>query len=457
VGNVRTALFNALFALHAGQGQMLLRIEDTDRSRSYSEYTDSLIADLRWLGIPWTEGAGCSPEGSNGPYWQSERQSVYDQYYDQLIETGRAYPCFCSEEQLALARKLQRAAGKPPRYAGTCQHLSEAVIAEKRLQQIPENLRFRIPDKHVIEFIDLVKGKQHFSSDDIGDFIIRRADGTSPFMYSNAIDDALMGVTHALRGEDHLTNTPRQLLILEALGLRSPQYGHISLILGDDKLPLSKRNGSRSIVQLREEGYLPIAIVNYIARLGHYYESNALMDLTQLAEAFDLSHLSSSPARFELSQLQFWQKEALMQLSANDFWEWLPSGVKQQVPASDQTVFVQSIRSNVLFPKDALGWTECIYNEALTFDEPGQAVLRETSSQFFEEAIRAVNQQGTDYTAITEVLKQACDVKGKALFQPLRVALTGHLHGPELAPLLTLIGKDRAVSRFQAAKDYSRQ
>ncbi len=456
VGNVRTALFSALYALQV-DGHMLLRIEDTDKTRSYTEYTNALITDLHWLGIPWQEGAGCEPQGEHQPYWQSQRQAIYDGYYTQLLDAKMAFPCFCSEEQLALTRKVQRASGQPPRYAGTCRDLTEQDIAEKRQQGLAETVRFRVPDDQAIEFVDLVKGKQRFLSNDIGDFIIRRADGSAPFMYSNALDDALMGVTHVLRGDDHLTNTPRQLMLLSALGLTAPSYGHVSLILGDDKLPLSKRNGSRSIDQLRQEGYLPLAIINYIARLGHYYADNQLMTLTELANAFDIQHLSTSPARFEASQLQFWQKEVVMMLEQQTLWQWLPESVTTQVPETDQTAFIDAIRPNVLFPHDATVWADCVYGDELTLTPDSAAILANTHGDFFTTAIAIVEQHGLDYSALTQQLKTQCNVKGKGLFQPLRVVLTGQLHGPELAQLLPLMGKQRVIARFQQATQHSKQ
>ena len=243
LGNMRTALFNALFAKNQ-QGTFLLRIEDTDKTRSEERYTDALCADLKWLGLQWNEGPGC--DSAAGPYWQSQRQTVYDTYYQQLEAGNWVYPCFCTEQQLALARKLHISSGKPPRYTGICRNLTPEMVQEKCAQGLKPTLRFRVPLDQETVFHDLVRGDQRCNHHDMGDFIIRRADGTPPFMYCNAIDDALMGVTHALRGEDHLTNTPRQIMILKALNLPIPTYGHISLIVGADGTPLSKRNGSRA-------------------------------------------------------------------------------------------------------------------------------------------------------------------------------------------------------------------
>ncbi len=283
LGNLRTALFSALHAWSV-QGSFLLRIEDTDAERSRAEFSDGLQDDLRWLGLEWQEG----PEvgGDAGPYFQSERDAIYAGYYAQLLESGGAYPCFCSQEQLAAARASQRAAGRPPRYPGTCAHLSRDEAEARRQAGEPHTLRFRVPQRESVVFDDLVRGTQTFRSDDIGDFVIRRTDGTPAFFFCNAIDDALMGVTHVWRGEDHISNTPRQLLLLRALGLREPRYGHLALIVGEDGAPLSKRHGATSLGELREQGYLAAALNNYLARLGHSYTDDSLLDMAGLACRF---------------------------------------------------------------------------------------------------------------------------------------------------------------------------
>ncbi|VAW71637.1 Glutamyl-tRNA(Gln) synthetase, partial [hydrothermal vent metagenome] len=313
LGNLRTALFNALYARRE-QGIFLLRIENTDAVRSKPEFEQALMRDLRWLSLNWQEG----PEvgGEHAPYHQSARLETYSHYYQTLAAVDACYPCFCSETQLKLARKAQRTAGQPPKYLGTCAHLSTAEIEKKLAEGGKPTLRFRVPPGQRVEFEDFVRGVQRFASSDIGDFIIRRSDGTPAFFFTNAIDDALMGVSHVLRGEDHLTNTPRQLMLLAALSLPAPAYGHLSLLVGSDGSPLSKRHGSRSMRQLREAGYLPGAILNYLARLGHKYAADHYLDVSELAAAFDLARLSKAPARFDETQLRYWQKEAVLSASS---------------------------------------------------------------------------------------------------------------------------------------------
>lgn len=448
LGNMRTALFNALLA--KGQnGIFLLRIEDTDKTRSEEQYTDALRADLQWLGLNWDEGPDC--EKGAGPYWQSQRQAIYDTYYQQLEEKGLVYPCFCTEQQLALSRKIQISSGKPPRYAGTCRTLTKDAIQEKLAQGLKPALRFMIPQNQETKFHDLVRKEQSFNNNDIGDFIIRRADGTPPFMYCNAIDDALMGVTHALRGEDHLTNTPRQVMILKALNLPMPTYGHISLIVGSDGAPLSKRHGSRSIQALREEGYLPLAILNYLARLGHHYTEDHWMDLAQLSQNFSITSLGSAPARFDEHQLLHWQHESILRLDISTLWEWMGETVHTIVPKDQRDIFMTTVRPNVTFPQDAQKWAHRLYTEEWGYGAAEHHVLREAGAPFFQIVIEAIDEFGLDLEKITSRLKEVLNIKGRALFQPLRVALTGELHGPELLQIIVLLGAETVKERFKKA------
>lgn len=449
LGNARTALFNFLFA-KGENGTFLLRIEDTDVERSKPEYDEALQYDLKWLGLDWQEGPNQNQD--NGPYHQSKRQSIYNDYYQRLESSDQAYPCFCSQEELALARKIQRASGKPPRYPGTCRSLTQDEVQAKLDQGLEPTLRFRVPDNEVIRFNDLVRGEQQFQSNDIGDFIIRRANGTSPFMFCNAIDDALMGVTHVLRGEDHLTNTPRQVMILEALGLNIPTYGHISLIVAPDGSPLSKRSGSRGIGELREEGYLPSAIVNYLARLGHYYESDAFMALDNLAEQFKIESLSKSPAKFNVSQLDYWQKQAVEHLSDEALWQWLGEGLKVKIPEEKRDLFVETVKPNIQFPQDVEYWIYICNNEAITIDEKHHAILQEAGHAYFDQALAAFEQHENDLGKILNHLKSELDIKGKALYQPLRIAITGIEHGPELAKLFQLLEPQQIKTRLENAK-----
>lgn len=448
-GNARTALFNFLLA-KSENSTFLLRIEDTDVERSKLEYDEALQWDLNWLGLDWQEGP--KKNQGNGPYHQSKRQSIYDDYYQRLQEADQAYPCFCSPEQLALARKVQRASGKPPRYPGTCRFLTAEEAQEKVNQGSRPTLRFRVPENKVIKFKDLVRGEQQFQSNDMGDFIIQRANGTSPFMFCNAIDDALMGVTHVLRGEDHLTNTPRQMMILDSLCLNIPTYGHIALILAPDGSPLSKRSGSRSISELREEGYLASAIINYLARLGHYYESSSFMSLNELAAQFKIASLSKSPSKFNASQLDYWQKQAVEQLSDEQLWQWLGEDLKAKIPEKKHTLFIETIKPNIQFPQDAKYWVYICNNESILIDEKRCLILKEAGHAYFDQALSAFDQHGKNLEKLLNQLKSKLGVKGKTLYQPLRIAITGIEHGPELVKLFQLLEPRQIKKRLENAK-----
>ena len=302
-------------------------------ARGEEHFEQAMQDDLRWLGLEWHEGPG--QDGGHGPYWQSERTEIYRQYFQQLQQQGLAYPCFCSEHELKVARKAQLAAGKAPRYNGRCHGLSQEEVVKRFASGTPATLRFHVDDAAEIEFVDQVRGPQHYLGRDIGDFIIRRSDGTPAFFFSNAVDDALMEVSLVVRGEDHLTNTPRQILLLQALGLTIPKYAHIALVVDRDGAPLSKRQGSKTIEELRETGYLPAAINNYLARLGHTYEATGYLPLAQLAAEFDVDRLHKSPARFDETQLRHWQKETILKLSDEELWAWLTQHKFQGIPAID--------------------------------------------------------------------------------------------------------------------------
>lgn len=449
LGNLRTALFAFLFA-RSQNGQFLLRIEDTDFDRSMPEFTEALFEDLKWLSLFWDEGP--SRDLGNGLYFQSERQAIYQKFYDQIIQSGHAYPCFCSEQDLALNRKLQLSQGKAPRYSGACRQLTQAEIEEKLSGGLKPTLRFRVPKDQIIEYIDFVKGPQKFNSNDLGDFIIRRADGTSPFMFCNAIDDSLMGVSHVLRGEDHVSNTPRQILILQALNLRIPEYGHISLIRSESGSKLSKRESSDSVRDMRELGFLPMAIVNCVARLGHYYETNDYLALSELAKNFKLENLSKAPARFDHSQLLHWQKMAVAHLSEPELLEWLGEEITHIVPKEKMRLFIEAVRSNIVFRQDAYQWADILFKPLAIFERAKLEILRSVGPDYFDQVLEVVTESKEDYPEMIALLKMKTKLQGKALFMPLRIALTGEEHGPELAHIFSLLGETVIAERLHYAK-----
>jgi nondiscriminating glutamyl-tRNA synthetase len=433
LGNARTALFNLLLARQAA-GRFLLRVEDTDAERSRDEYRERQLEDLRWLGLEWDAGPG--REDERGPYRQALRAPIYARYFEELEKAGQLYPCFCSPLELEMSRRAQRAQHKAPRYAGTCRTLSTEQQARLRAQGISPTLRFRVPSARRIDFIDLVHGPQSFWSDDIGDFVVRRADGSAAFFFSNAVDDARMGVTHVLRGEDHLANTPRQLLILEALSLAAPVYGHLSLLLGADGAKLSKREDAASVRHYREQGYLAQGVLNHLFRLGHSTPEHAFLDLDEMARRFDAAHLGRAPAHFDEQQLRGWQKEAVSHLAPQEALRWLRPLLPPQLDEGTAGAFVSAVIPNVVLPADARVWVEVVFGDAPRLDAAESELIREAGRDYFAAALHAAEASGNDLPAIAGAVRTATGRKGAALYGPLRVALTGLTHGPELAPLL---------------------
>jgi nondiscriminating glutamyl-tRNA synthetase len=449
LGNIRTALFSYLLGKRPG-GAYVLRIEDTDAARGQEQYAVALMQDMRWLGLQWDEG----PEigGPHAPYYQSQRGTIYRQYAEQLTAAGLVYPCFCTEQELKVERKTQIAAGRPPRYSGKCRGLLPAQVAEHRARGVPATLRFHVADGRSVEFVDHVRGPQHFDTSDIGDFVIQRSDGTPAFFFCNAVDDALMGVTSVVRGDDHLSNTPRQILLLEALALPVPEYAHIPLVVGSDGAPLSKRTGSKSVQELRAAGFLPLAINNYLARVGHTYDSNQLLPLDRLVAQFALAHVHHSPARYDEAQLLHWQREALRTASSAALVEWIGDDVRARVPVAEREAFIDTVRANVVFPANAMRWACIVYGDELAPTDAACAAITDAAPGFFDHALAALTAHATDFRALSDAIKQATGQSGKNLFKPLRAALTGEIDGPEMARLLPLIGVERARRRFERAR-----
>lgn len=450
LGNIRTALFNFLLARRT-EGSLLLRLEDTDAARGHERYAMALQEDLRWLGFTWDEGPGVG--GPHGPYAQSRRGEIYRQHFAALESQGRAYPCFCSEQELAVSRKTRLAAGLPPRYSGRCRTLTAEEVRERLARGLSATLRFHVEDGSTVEFDDKVRGHQVFKTDEIGDFIIRRSDGTPAFFFCNAVDDALMGVSLVVRGEDHLANTPRQLLLLRALDLPAPVYAHIAMVVGADGAPLSKRTGSRSAQELRAAGYLPLAINNYLARLGHTYASNELMGLTELAAGFSVDRLHKAPARYDETQLLYWQREAIRRSSADTLWEWMNGETRALVSTAQRAEFIETVRANVTFPADARHWARILFTEEVPISRAARETLDGAGSDFFKRALRAIDSMPVDFNNFSRTFRDATGVSGKKLFRPLRAALTGEVDGPELARLLALMTRERVRERLRRASE----
>ena len=440
LGNARTALFSWLLARRHG-GRFLLRIEDTDTGRSLDAHTAALVEDLHWLGLDWDLGPG---SGVPPAEWrQSARRPVYQAQLERLVADGNAYPCYCTPAELEQSRPEQLAAGRPPRYAGTCRALSVTRQAEHLAAGRRPAWRFRVPRGERVPFEDLVHGAQSFASDDLGDFILQRADGGPAFFFCNAVDDALTRVTHVLRGEDHLANTPRQLLILRALGLAAPRYGHVALLTGADGVPLSKRHGSTSVRDYRAQGYAPEALCNHLFRLGHSTSEHGLLGPAAMARCFDPAHLQRAPARFDPVQLTHWQSLWVRSLSPAQAAAWLGQGALGSVPGERRDAFLAAVLPNVTLAEDARVWADLLFADAVTLEPEAARAIAAAGPAFFARAAAAVG-AGTDVAA----LRAATGARGVALFAPLRAALTGRLHGPDFGALLALLPAETVRARL---------
>jgi glutamyl-tRNA synthetase len=446
VGNARTALFNWLLARGQG-GAFILRIEDTDVERSTRESEAAILRDLHWLGLDWDEGPDIG--GSRGPYRQSERLHLYQSYAKELLTAGHAYYCFCSTAQLDAERQDALAAGRPALYAGTCRRLSSEQATARIAAGERPAIRFRVPEGRDVVFVDAVRGDVRFHTDVIGDPVIVRADGHPAYNFAVVIDDALMEVSDVIRGEDHISNTPRQLLLYEALGFTPPRFAHLSLVMGPDHSPLSKRHGANSVAEFRSKGYLPESLVNYLALIGWSPGGgDELLPIDELARRFSIDGVGHSAGVFDEEKLAWANRHYLKiadpariaELSLPYFGDaglhMVPDGRGLEFLAAAMALASASVdrlnqipaRLAFLFdyaPERALG-DAGIRSEIST--DGARAVVRALA----EELAGAPRLDREKYRALANQVKVKTGQKAKALFHPIRIVLTGRAEGPEL-------------------------
>tara|TARA_B100001758_G_scaffold218870_1_gene206607 strand:+ start:25 stop:1431 length:1407 start_codon:yes stop_codon:yes gene_type:complete len=448
LGNLRTALLNVLLAIKSG-GTFVLRIEDTDAERSKTEFSEAVCDDLEWMGLGWQEGPRIG--GPEDSYYQSERNSIYESFYDKLLEQDLIYPCFTSDEELKIIRRNQMAAGQPPRYTGIWADASEEEIKKEVEKGTQPVYRFRLPKDKTITFRDLVKGEQSFHTSDLDDFIVRKKDLSPTFMFANAIDDSLMGVNVVLRGDDHLSNTPRQIALLEALNLEIPEFIHVALFTGDDGAPLSKRNGSLSIKELKEIGYFPQAVINYLSRVGHTIPDNKLRDLDGLSSVFNVDNISTSPSRIDHDQLKFWQKNVIESKSIDELSSWLESRLENLPKDIDKDSFVELIKDNIVFPDEAIEYVDNLFINSLSTIKEVEDRIKKSGPDFFRLAEKIVKDNWGDWDKTMKLIGEETGAKGKDLFMPIRASITGQLSGPELDQVTQVMGIERVLKRLQEA------
>ena len=443
VGNVRTALFNWLLARRHG-GTFILRIEDTDRERSTRASETAMIADLRWLGLTWDEGPDAG--GPFAPYRQSERTARYDEVAADLRARGRAYFCFCTPAQLEDERQAALASGRPPRYSGRCRAIDPAEAARRVEAGEPAALRFAVPEgDRDVTFHDAVRGDVTVNTSIIGDFVIVRSGGSPAYNFAVVVDDADMQVTTVIRGEDHISNTPRQLLIYEALGQPAPAFAHLSLVLGADHAPLSKRHGVTSVSEFRARGYLPEALVNYLALLGWSPgEGEEIVPIDEMIRRFDLSTVSHSAAVFDFDKLAWMNRQYMRRLPASrSAAEAMPDLQQRGVvtgATAEALAYVESLLPMVVGSVDRLeeigdrvaflfAWDAAEARRLVEVESDGPRAV-----EAFAEAVRATGPlvDRETFRAAATRARELCGLKGRALFHPIRVALTAADSGPEL-------------------------
>lgn len=467
IGGARSALFNWLVARHA-DGTFLVRIEDTDLKRSTKESEENIKDSLKWLGMNWDEGIDVG--GSHGPYRQTERLDLYKKEVQRLLDEGKAYYCYCSAEELEKSRKAQLDAGKTPIYDEHCRHLTEEEKAKYEAEGRKPVVRLKVRKDGVFAFDDMVRGHVEFQAAGVGDFIIMKSDGIPVYNFAVVIDDAFMEVTHVIRAEEHLSNTPRQLAIYEALGYKPPKFGHISLILGEDHKKMSKRHGATSVTEYRNMGYLPEAVVNYLALLGWTPKGEQeIFTEEELIKQFSMKRVSSNDAVFDINKLNWINFQYMKKLNADQLYDLIvPFLVKAgYVDAAVSEEKKDWLKKVIWFMKDHIYFAGQAADELRFFfedmpeltDEDVLAIMKEeTSGKLLKAFIEDLKALETFDQAEIKKCFNACmkaqGIKGKAAYEPTRIALTGVTQGPGMFEMMELFGREKTMDRLEAALAY---
>ncbi len=466
IGNARTAVFNYLFARHYG-GDFIIRIEDTDTKRNVERGEESQLENLAWLGVEWDE----SPQqpGEYGPYRQSERVELYQQYVEQMLEAGHAYPAFDTPEELEKQREKQRANGIAPHYTGKWRDASEEEIEQARQEGRPEAIRFRIPDEGSVEFEDMVKGKVQFDNDSLGgDFIIFKSDGMPTYNFAVVVDDHLMGISHVLRGDDHVANTPKQILMYQALGWDVPTFGHMTLIFNADTgKKLSKRDEGvlQFIEDYRELGYHPDGLFNYISFLGWSPEGeDEIYSPDQLIDIFDVNRLSKSQASFDQDKLDWLSAQYIAKMDSQELTQWaqphlIKAGMLAESPSEEDLTYAQKVvelyQKEMHYAAEIVDLAAVFFKDVPEFSEAAQEALAAEDAKIvleaFKEKLSALDEsdyQADQVQAIIKEVQKETGVKGKGLYMPLRASLIGEAHGPGANEVVEVLGKEKTLDHL---------
>jgi len=468
VGTARTALFNFLFVRKTG-GKFILRIEDTDKLRSKKVYEDNILNGLRWLGLDWDEGP--EKEGDFGPYKQSRRLNIYEKYLQQLLTEDKAYYCFCTQEELEAQKQDMVSRGLPPKYSGKCRHLEASLVNQYLKDKKPAIIRIKMPNT-TLKFDDLIRGEVKFNLDLIGDIVIAKSLKEPLYNFAAVIDDYLMKITHIIRGEDHISNTPKQIIIQEALGFPRPIYAHLPMILGPDRAKLSKRHGAMALTDYRKLGYLPEAIVNFLALLGwHPYGEEEIMSLEELIDGFELERVQKGGAIFNFKKLDWLNAQYLKKLSSEKVFAYFSDYLANYAPQKDflrsdadyfkKILEVELLRINkfsdlfeisdfffkktIDYPKELLSWKGESESEIKQALDASYSILETINDEDFNR----INLQSKFYTFI-ESNSVYQGNRGRLLW-PLRAALSGKQASPGPFEIAEILGKKETLKRVERA------
>ncbi|MED0688163.1 glutamate--tRNA ligase [Anoxybacillus ayderensis] len=463
IGGARTALFNYLFARHH-EGKFIVRIEDTDIERNVEGGEQSQLENLKWLGIEYDESV--DKDGGYGPYRQTERLHIYRQYTNELLEKGHAYKCFCTPEELEQEREAQKAAGiAAPQYSGKCRHLTPEQVQQLEAEGKPYTIRLKVPEGKVYEFEDMVRGRVSFESKDIGDWVIVKANGIPTYNFAVVIDDHLMKITHVFRGEEHLSNTPKQLMVYEYFGWEPPKYAHLTLIVNENRKKLSKRDESiiQFVSQYKELGYLPEAMFNFFALLGWSPEGEEeIFTKEELIRIFDVSRLSKSPSMFDKQKLTWMNNQYIKKLDLDRLVELsLPhlirAGRLPEQMTDEQKQWARDLialyQEQMSYGAEIVQLSELFFKQEIEYDEEAKVVLGGEQvplvlKAFYEQVEQLATFDSDHIKAVIKAVQKETGQKGKNLFMPIRVAVTGQTHGPELPEAIRLLGKETVMSRL---------
>jgi nondiscriminating glutamyl-tRNA synthetase len=464
IGGARSALFNYLFAKNQG-GMFVLRIEDTDQARNVGQAKEKLLDSLKWLGVEWDESIDVG--GEYGPYSSMERLDIYKKHIEQLLNEGKAYYCYMTEEELEAEREAQIARGEMPKYSGRDRDLTEEQRRAYEAKGIKPVVRFRVPEGQVIKIQDAVRGEVSFESDGIGDFVIARKDGVPMYNFAVVVDDHLMKISHVIRGEEHLSNTPRQVMLYEAFGWDVPTFAHASLILNPNRQKMSKRDESiiQFVEQYKELGYMPEAIVNFLALLGWSpVGEEEIFSLEELAAQFSLERVSKAPAVFDTDKLAWMNNQYIKNADLDDVVALaLPhlqkAGKLPESLSEEQAEWAKAVISlyqeQLHYGAEIVELTELFFKTEIQYNDEAQEVLNEEQvpgvlSGFLQELEGLDTWDAVSIKGAIKATQKATGQKGKKLFMPIRVATTGQTHGPELPSAIELIGKEIVTHRLRS-------